>query len=77
MPSVKLSYPVMPGVPLLVEIPQGVTSGTVEVTIHLSENSGPARRPILEMMEELATRPVRRTAEEIDAALAEQRASWE
>lgn len=78
MPTVTLRYAITPGRPLVVEIPPEIESGEVEVRIHISEApTAQAKKPIAEFLDEYSRRPARRTREEIDSALAEERSSWE
>jgi hypothetical protein len=76
-PALHLTTKVLPGNKIEIEIPEGEIGDTVDVFVVLPEKPRAKTRSVMEIIEEVHSKRLPRSAEDIDRQLREERDSWD
>ncbi|ELS01457.1 hypothetical protein Xen7305DRAFT_00011610 [Xenococcus sp. PCC 7305] len=76
-PALHLTTKVLPGNKIEIEIPEGSIGDTVDVFVVMPEKPQQKKQSVLELIEESRSKHARRSAEDIDRQLQEERDSWD
>lgn len=75
--AIRITTKVLTGDKIEVKLPPGSVGEEVEVFVILPEKPQPGRRRVLKLLEEIRSRHLSRTVEEIDRELQAERDSWD